>query len=191
MVTITEMTVGPALDGAVTITTAAPTAPDGFVFPSAAELRKLEALVYKLRPGLDLRADRDFRTMNHARAFTNALRALSWMGRRDDVDHGKGITWWLDYANNLLREAGIDEAVPHHVFLAAVLAAGDVPYSRNALGLARVHTGSPATNAWSEVLKSGALLSASPEQMPRDYHPRQVRVTELAIPIGAMPTGTR
>jgi len=190
MVTITEFAPH-SLAGGVTTTTAAPTSPEGFVFPTAAELRKLEALVYRMRPGIDLRTDRDFRTMNHARAFTNAFRALSWMGRRDDVDHGKGITWWLDYINNLLHEAGIDEAVPHHVFLAAMLASGDVPYSRNALGLARVQTGKPATNAWREVLKSGALLSASPEQMPRDYQPGQVRVTELAIPIGAMPTGTR
>ena len=85
MVTITEFAPH-SLDGGVTTTTAAPTSPEGFVFPTAAELRKLEALVYRMRPGIDLRTDRDFRTMNHARAFTNAFRALSWMGRRDDVD---------------------------------------------------------------------------------------------------------
>lgn len=191
MVMITEMMTGPALDGAVTITTAAPTAPADFVQPSSAELRKLEALVYRLRPRLDLRNDRDFQTMDHVRAFAHAFIALSWMGRRDDVDHGRAITSWVDYANNLLREGRIDETVPHHVFLAAMLASGDVPYSRNALGLARVQTGSPATNAWRAVLKSGAVRPASPEQATRDYQHGQVRVTEMALPVGMMPTGTR
>lgn len=65
MVMITEMTIGPALDGGATVTTMAPTASAEFVQPTSAEMRKLEALVYRLRPRLGLHNDRDFQTMDH------------------------------------------------------------------------------------------------------------------------------
>ncbi|WP_156175426.1 hypothetical protein [Bradyrhizobium sp. LTSP849] len=180
MVSITEFGPQQNLDGGVTIATAAPTAPADFVFPKSAELRKLEALVYRLRPRLDLRADRDFLTLNHAKEFAHSLEALSWMGRRADVDHSRSIIWWTDYARDLLREAGIEAQLPRHLFLAAMLACGDVPYSRNALGLTLAHTGAPATNAWRDVLETRAVRPASPEQAVRGgLEPGQVRVAEL------------
>lgn len=191
MVTITEFS-KPSIEPGTTIMTMAPSAPADFVQPTSAELRKLEALVYRLRPDLDLRADLDFLSLNHTRELSCAFYAASTMGRRAEPDHGKGITWWADYARELLREGGIDAQIPNHILIAAALAQGDIPYSRNALGLTRVQTGTPATNAWKTVLKSGAIRAASAEQSTRDsYEPSKVRVYELAMPVDTMPTGTR
>lgn len=189
MVMITETMTGTALDGGVTITTKAPSAPADFVQPTSAELRKLEALVYRLRPDLDLRADRDFLTLKHTRELSAAFLALCWMGRRDEPDHGKSTTWWADYARELLREGGIEAQIPNHILIAAALAQGDIPYSRNALGLARVHTGAPATNAWRTVLKSGAVRAPSKEQATRSPEIGRARVFELAP--GLVSTETR
>lgn len=184
MVTITEFA-PVSLDGGVTISTAAPTAPESFVAPTAGEARKLQGMIYRLRPCLDLRADRDFRSVNLTRAFGQAFLALSWTGRRGDVDHSKSIEWWRAYAIDRLRDGGIEAEIPYQVFLAAVLAHGDIPHSRDALGLALVHTGIPAACGWRSVLKSGAILPSSPEQQaPRGHEPGSVRVYELALPVG-------
>lgn len=192
MVTITTQAPADQLEPGTTVTIAAPTAPADFIQPTSAELRKLEALVYRLRPDLDLRADRDFLSLKHTRELSAAFLALSWVGRRAEPDQGKSITWWADYARELLREGGIEAQLPTNIVIAAALALGDVPYSRTALGLARVKTGTPATNAWRTVLKSGAVRAPSPEQATRGgYEPGQVRVTELALPVGMMSTGTR
>lgn len=188
MVLVTEYA-PQGLDGGVTITTAAPSAPAGFVFPTTAELRKLAKLVYGLRP--DLASDEsDQHSLRFE--FGRAFLALSWLGRRSDVDHGKAISYWCEHARDLLRNGGMEAQIPPNILVAAALAHGDIAHAKSALGLTRANTGAPATGAWRGVLKSGALLPASAEQATCSiYEPSRVRVYELAMPVGTMPTGTR
>ncbi|WP_316237684.1 hypothetical protein [Bradyrhizobium sp. SZCCHNR1015] len=134
------------------------------VVPSDAELRKLIDVVYRARPDLDLRADRDFKHLDHDREFRLAFVTVGAMGRLDGVDHGKAIGYWADYARNLLYEAGNHAEIPNNILLAAALAHGDVNHARNALGLTWVETGRRAVDAWRGVLKTGKILPPSPEQ---------------------------
>lgn len=135
------------------------------VTPADAELRKLIDVVYRVRPDLDLRADPYFKQLDHDRTFRLAFVTVGAMGRLDRVDHGKALSYWADYARNLLAEAG-NEAVeiPNNILLAAALAHGDVAHARNALGLTWVETGRRAVDAWRGVLKTGKILPPSPEQ---------------------------
>ncbi|MGJ4997837.1 hypothetical protein ACQR0Z_25670 [Bradyrhizobium sp. HKCCYLS3077] len=135
------------------------------VMPSEAELRKLIDVVYRARPDIDLRADREFKHLDHDRLFRSAFLTVGAMGRLDRVDHGKAISYWADYARNLIAEAGNELVeIPSNILLAAALAHGDVYYSRNALGLTWVETGRRAADAWRGVLKTGKILAASEEQ---------------------------
>ncbi|WP_316205919.1 hypothetical protein [Bradyrhizobium sp. SZCCHNR3058] len=142
-----------------------PTPPTStLVMPTDAELRRLIDVVYRARPDLDLRADRDFRRLDHDREFRLAFVTLGTMGRIDGVDHGKAIGYWADYARNLLYEAGNQAEIPNNVLLATALAHGDVHHARSALGLTWIETGRRAVDAWRTVLKSGKILPPSPEQ---------------------------
>lgn len=194
MVLITEYVPSGTLDSdsLATIAVAAPTAPASFVWPSAAELGTLMEMVFRAQPHLDLRADKDFRGLNVTREFNRAFIALAWMGRKADgsVDHKRSISFWCEHARDLLRLAGYDAQMPPQAVVAAAHAHG-IAHARDALGLTVANTGVPATNAWRDVLKSG-VRKASPEQTARGgYEPGQVRVTELAAPIGFMSTETR
>lgn len=162
----------------VQIITTPPTPPDGFVMPSDADLRRLQDIVYRLRPGLDLREDPDFRNLDHHREFLLAFRAIAMMGRTAEVDHGKAISYWASYARNLLQDCGVNAEVPGNIVLAAALAHGDVAHARNALGLTWASSGRPASDAWRGVLARGALRPPSPEQVMREM--RGPRVIDMA-----------
>jgi hypothetical protein len=139
----------------VTITVMPPASP--LVMPSDDQMSKLQELVYRLRPDLDLRSDESFRHLDHAREFKRAFWAVGVMGRRAEPDDGKAFSYWASHAKNLLEERGIDCDVLTNVLLAAALAHGDVPHGRNALGLTHAHTGAPASDAWRGVLSRAAL----------------------------------
>ncbi|WP_316202832.1 MULTISPECIES: hypothetical protein [unclassified Bradyrhizobium] len=133
--------------------------------PTDAELRKLIDVVYRARPDLDMRADPYFRQLDHDRTFRLAFATVGAMGRLDRVDHGKALSYWADYARNLLAEAGNETAeIPNNILLAAALAHGDVHHARNALGLTWVETGRRAADAWRGVLKTGKILAQAKEQ---------------------------
>ncbi|WP_316192420.1 MULTISPECIES: hypothetical protein [unclassified Bradyrhizobium] len=134
------------------------------VLPTDAELRKLIEIVYRARPDLDLRAGRDHRHLDHDREFRLAFLTVGAMGRTEGVDHGKAISYWADYARNILYEAGNHAEVPGNILLSAALAHGDVDHAKNALGLTWVETGRRAGDAWRGVLKTGQIRGQSPEQ---------------------------
>ncbi|WP_316190376.1 hypothetical protein [Bradyrhizobium sp. SZCCHNS2096] len=147
----------------VRITHTPPTS--SLVMPTEAELRKLIEVVYRARPDLDLRAARDHRHLDHDREFRLAFLTVGAMGRIEGVDHGKAISYWADYARNILYEAGNHAEVPGNILLAAALAHGDVDHARNALGLTWAESGRRAVDAWRNVLKTGKVLPPSPEQL--------------------------
>lgn len=175
MVTITTQASAGQLEPGTTVTIMAPSAPPDFVQPTAAELRKLEGLVYRLRPDLDLRADRDFLGLKHTRELSAAFLALSWMGRRGEVDHG--VDGLCARAAARRRHRGADpESYPDR---RRARARRHTALSKRAWPRAPVHTGTPATNAWRTVLKSGAVRPASPEQATRGgFEPGRVVIGE-------------
>ncbi|WP_315731759.1 MULTISPECIES: hypothetical protein [unclassified Bradyrhizobium] len=134
------------------------------VVPTDAELRKLIEVVYRARQDLDLRADRDFRHLDHDREFRLAFLTVGAMGRIEGVDHGKAISYWADYARNILYEAGNHAEMPGNILFAAALAHGDVDHAKNALGLIWVETGRRAGDAWRGVLRTGQIRERWPEQ---------------------------
>ena len=136
------------------------------VMPSDAELHKLVEIVYRARPDLDLRRDPDQRHLRHDHEFAVTFHMLGALGRTEQVDHGKALSYWCQVVRESLSDYyGITVEVPGNILLAAALAHGDVPYGRNAMGLRWFEAGRPATDAWRTVLKTGQLLKPSPEQV--------------------------
>ena len=147
----------------VTITVMPPA--ETLVPPTDEELARLRDIVCGLRPELDLRRDPDLRHLDHDREFRLAFRAVGMMGRRSGVDHGKAVSYWADYARNLLQDCGVRAEMPGSVVMAAALAHGDVPHARNALGLTWANSGTRAGDAWRGVMVRGALRRPSAEQV--------------------------
>ncbi|WP_315792181.1 MULTISPECIES: hypothetical protein [unclassified Bradyrhizobium] len=133
-----------------------------FVMPSPDQLIELSSLVYRLRPDFDLRQDRDQRHLRHDHEFASAFRMLGALGRTEQVDHGKALTYWCDVVREALCEyCGIIVEVPANILAAAALAHGDIQYARNGLGLRWFEVGRPAGDAWRSLLETGKVLPPS------------------------------
>jgi hypothetical protein len=133
--------------------------------PSPAEMQNLLDVVLakypKLRPFSpgDRFAVQD--AANFFQEFCSAFEYVAQLGRADQIDTKRGLTWWTAQATEWCRLGKTPADVKGSPLLAAVIAAGDVAFVERdefgnvwAFALATAG-GVPATEAWRSVLKNG------------------------------------
>jgi hypothetical protein len=130
--------------------------------PTDEELRKLLGVVFGAYPTLrpwtpgSRFADQDEADFNQQ--FSAAFTYVAHQGRTEEVDKKRSVGWWADQAADWFRQKKAPTNVGSGAFLAACVAAGDIPFQRsdqygNTWAVALVTFGGrPATDAWKKVL---------------------------------------
>jgi hypothetical protein len=151
------------------------------VMPTAAELKTLAEIVLKAYPEFGPRADDVEAGWRWEKQFENAFRAIARFGREDGLNAERYVAHWIEQAEDFLRAAGRGSDISFSTFMAAALAAGDIPHNFPKadgevvlLGLAITGSGRPADPAaWRRVLRTKQL------------RPRTVSATRRAESEGA------
>jgi hypothetical protein len=132
-------------------------------------------------PGAD-RIDRDDPD-RLLRGFAACFRRVHNLGRSPTPNPKYAVSWWVDEAKTWLRSRGaIAGDVSGVAYIAAVLAAGDIPWVEHDLYRGQLfeagllpYGGRPASDAWKNVLTTGAVLSSTRPARPREA-PSTVRL---------------
>jgi len=132
----------------------------------------------------ELQKDGDFDQPSHDSAFRHVFWAVGQLGRLPEPEsrNVRSLLWWTGYLKDLLLDHRFDLDVDPRSFAAACLAHGDVPHTIAerwpydvSFGLTLQHAGTPARDAWRNVLKTGALLPATRVYSP-EYQPGRVNI---------------
>ena len=138
--------------------------------PNEEQCRQLCEIVFDRYPSLRPRRGEE---EEFAAEFRAAMRFVEHHGRRAAPDHGLGVGWWIDTARVWLSQhAGGNSLVGGNAFVAAIVAAGDVPYSDPgepgfAIGLQHTGGGIEASARWHTVLATRRLLDPAPPERPK------------------------
>jgi hypothetical protein len=140
--------------------------------PTDDELLKLRGVVFGAYPTLRpwtqgsnyaFQDEQDFK-----RQFAAAFTFVAHLGRTDEVDKKRSVSWWADEAAEWWSQRGSRTNVGGSAFLTACVAAGDVPFQRSdqfgnvwAVALVRFGGAKPKKEAWRDVL-GGQLLRPLP-----------------------------
>jgi hypothetical protein len=138
--------------------------------PAAAELKRLQEIVLGYFPKLIEGGKRE----EFSVAFAGSLRRVLNIGRAKEPDRTKYIAYWVEDAQLWLGARADYTRLSGGAFIAACLAAGDVPYqasdvTRGALwevGLKDYGGRPPDLSAWRKVLHTGELLKVTKPRSP-------------------------
>ena len=158
--------------------------PGEFVMPSSTELGRLRHIVHARYPALAGEfvgrfAAADART--HEEGFAAAFHRLGHMRRLPDgeLDAGRSSGWWVDEAEQWLRQhGGSGGHVPLNAWLAAVVAHHDIAFTLPdpkrgfvsvSVGLVAVGTaGRPPANAWRALLDGARIRDPAEQKHARE-----------------------
>ena len=143
--------------------------------PTPSELEKLLDIVLRQFPALDPQfrgrfadTDRD----DFVAGFRSASYAIQTWHRIDTPDMKRSVTSWIDLAEEIARLRGMSARIRLANFIAAVLAAGDIPHDFQGALSSSVHfglavgesAGSQRANlaAWRRVLAEGGNVIVKP-----------------------------
>ena len=138
--------------------------------PNEEQCRQLCEIVFQRYPSLRPRRGEE---EEFAAEFRAAIRFVEHHGRRAQLDRDRGIGWWIDTARDWLSQhGGGNSLVGGNAFVAAVIAAGDVPHRDPlepgfAIGLQHTGGGIEASARWHTVLTTGRLLDPVPPERPK------------------------
>ena len=131
--------------------------------PSDDELRKLLDVVFgsypMLRPWTPGSRFASQDEEDFVRQFSAAFTYVAHQGRAEEVDKNRSVGWWADQAGEWWRQKKAPTNIGSGAFLAACVAAGDIPFQRsdqfgNVWAVALLTFGGrPATEAWRSVLR--------------------------------------
>src|SRR5262252_1074898 len=132
--------------------------------PNEAQLHQLAKIVTTRYPqlGPDTSGHPRWHDMNIAEwdsGFRAAFRRVACLNRTDEFNVKRDIRYFADEAMDYLRAQGMPTDIRWPCYLAAVIAAGDVPFSIEGpyVGLRFDGIGRPATAAWRDILQGRAL----------------------------------
>jgi hypothetical protein len=170
----------------VTITTLPPDT--GAIMPDAKQLRSLRKIVAATHPWIDgVAVDSEAAD----REFVNAFWAQGRFFRTESPDEKRGFGGFLDDANLTLGKS-----IGGAMFLAAILASGDVTWRRGDASIGEVlavglnpYRGRKANNRWLSIASgTGNLLSATP---PREEYVRRAQAQQRITFWKQSPDGSR
>lgn len=137
--------------------------------PTDDELRQLAEAVLRTFPSLAPDTSnprwRDMNIDEFHRGFCASFRRIASLNRTDEFDTRRGIRYFVDEAEEWLRLRGVPTDVRWPVYVAAAIAAGDVPFVLDGgpfVGLRLDGIGRSATAAWRDILQGRALRAPSP-----------------------------
>jgi len=170
--------------------------PGEFVMPNSTELKRLRDIVHARYPQLAGEFTGKFAADDaraHEQGFAAAFRRLGHMRRLPDgdLDAGRSSGWWVDEAEQWLRQhGGGDGRVPLLAWLAAIVAHHDIAFTLPdpkrgfvsvSVGLVAVGTGAwrPPANAWRALLDGARVREPEEQKHAREVAgPQRMNVNE-------------
>jgi hypothetical protein len=119
----------------------------------------------KLGPDTSNARWRDMNVEEFHRGFCASFRRIASLNRTDEFNTKRGIRHFVDEAEDWYRAQGQPTDIRWPCYLAAAIAAGDVPFVLDGgpfVGLRLDGIGRPATAAWRDILQGRALRAPSP-----------------------------
>jgi hypothetical protein len=150
--------------------------------PTPDECRQLCEIVWQRYP--TLRPTRG-EEQEFAAGFKAAFRFVQHHGRRAEPDRERSLGWWMDTARDWISQHHIGGLpISGSVLVAAIIAAGDVPYTHPeepgfVCALQFGGGGSPSKDWWKRVL-GGAILEPALSPYPTKA-PSPARVQQMAV----------
>jgi len=138
-----------------------------FELPNDQQLRRLADIVTakfpRLGPDTSNARWRDMNVEEFHRGFCASFRRIASLNRTDEFDTRRGIRYFADEAEDWLRAQGRPTDIRWPCYLAAVIAAGDIPFSIEGphVGLRLDGLGRSPLPAWRAVL-DGRMRAPSP-----------------------------
>jgi hypothetical protein len=134
-------------------------------FPTKGQLDSLLNYVLNVYPKLGAAAD----TRAYKDSFERAFLALCYLRRRPEIDRRYHMSYWRDYAQDVLSSLNVPSKLDLAPFVAATIAHGDIPYSspfnemNYSMSAGLIYGGGTAGKAYagggSECLKQGTCQS--------------------------------
>jgi hypothetical protein len=181
-----KIILAPEEDGVRILTGRAASGESRLLLPSDEELRRLREIVAAAYPHLAFRPRNErYATADEAedhRGFASAFAWLAEQARSDQLDTRKATGWYVDGANNQLRDRGLSAEISGRTFVAALVAHGDIPFTAlddyPVFGLTHFGAGRPYSQKWREVLALGKILApvAKPGPRPAPPSPTQLLI---------------
>jgi hypothetical protein len=152
--------------------------------PSAAELRRLRAIVDEAYPALMFVPRNQRYAASDAaedwRGFVAAFHRLAQLGRSDKLAASKAVSWHVDDAATAMK-TGDGADINGRNFIAALVAHGDVAFTPlhdyPVFGLTFAGAGRRYSERWREVLATGRVLPTVAKPGPPAAPPSPVQIS--------------